>query len=122
MPEWTVPDGELSIAFLDDTSLAEIHGRFLDDPTPTDVITFPGDTAMEFAGEICVSWQRAHAEAQSRGIPLRRELTLYLVHGWLHLAGLDDQTDDQRSRMREAEDRVMTRVLSANLLPDFTLE
>ena len=56
-----VPGGDLSIAILSDAKVAEIHGDFLDDPTETDVITFPGDPDMEFAGEICVSADRALA-------------------------------------------------------------
>ena len=68
-PAYALPPGELSIAFLSDDALAEVHRAFLDDPELTDVITFPGtspedhppdacDTmGEEFqeAGEICVS-------------------------------------------------------------------
>ena len=43
--------GELSIVFLNDSEMAELHGRFLRDPTTTDVITFPGDAKEDFAGD-----------------------------------------------------------------------
>lgn len=119
MPEWRIPAGELSVAFLSDAALAKLHLQFLDDPTVTDVITFPGDPEMDFAGEICVSWERAAAEAATRNSGLRHELTLYLVHGWLHLAGLDDLTTDGRAAMRRAEELIMSRIVAANLLPDF---
>jgi len=49
------PCGELSLVFLTDAALAKLHADFLDDPTPTDVITFEGAAALHTAGEICVS-------------------------------------------------------------------
>src|SRR5690625_1597484 len=56
---FTPPKGELSIVFLDDDQIAKLHKQFLNDPEPTDVITFPGDSLMDFAGEICVSVEHA---------------------------------------------------------------
>ncbi len=58
------PPGELSLAFLTDAGLARLHADFLADPGITDVITFAGDPALGFAGEICVS-----ADAAARGEP-----------------------------------------------------
>ena len=49
------PAGELSLVFLTDAALAQIHADFMDDPTATDVITFEGDPLAGLAGEICVS-------------------------------------------------------------------
>src|SRR5665213_4112481 len=79
---------ELSIVFLTDPALAGLHAGFMGDPTPTDVITFAGEPALGSAGEICVSADAAARYAPGRDFSL--ELTLYLVHGWLHLAGHDD--------------------------------
>jgi probable rRNA maturation factor len=39
--------------------------------------------------------------------PFSRELSLYLVHGWLHLAGYDDRKDSDRAKMREAEQKAL---------------
>ncbi|MDI1248541.1 MAG: rRNA maturation RNAse YbeY, partial [Lacunisphaera sp.] len=50
-----LPPGELSLVFLTDPALAQIHADFMADPTATDVITFEGDAAAGLAGEICVS-------------------------------------------------------------------
>ena len=95
--------------------------RSRSDPTVTDVITFPGDSEDGLAGEICVSVNRAEAEAAARGEPLARELTLYLVHGWLHLVGFDDVEDADRRAMRQAEEETMNAVEEAGLVPDFRL-
>jgi len=84
------PHGELSIVFMTDDALAQLHADFLDDPTPTDVITFEGTPELGIAGEICVSADRAALFAAEHDRDFSEELTLYLVHGWLHLAGYDD--------------------------------
>ena len=125
LDQWTafeLPPGELSIAFLDDNALANIHRAFLDDPTPTDVITFPAEPEDDMAGEICVSVDMAERAAREHQQPFQHELTLYLVHGWLHLAGLDDQNQDDRETMRQAESQAMTWIKSQNALPDFDLQ
>jgi probable rRNA maturation factor len=110
---------ELSVAFLSDTDLARLHGRFLQDPTPTDVITFPPPPESESGGEICVSVDAARRIAGARGFS--RELTLYLVHGWLHLAGHDDLEPGKKRRMRRAERRALAALASAGAMPRFTL-
>lgn len=109
--------GELSIVFLNDSEMAELHGRFLSDSTTTDVITFPGDVKEDFAGEICVSAERAWIESRAREIPFSREICLYLAHGWLHLAGQDDCTEEDRRAMRRAEKEVLA---AAEPLPVFS--
>ena len=116
-----IPPGELSIAFLTDDEMARVHESFLQDPTPTDVLTFPGDEIHGHAGEICVSVDRADHEAQHRGHTLARELTLYIVHGWLHLAGWDDHSPADRRRMRRAEARLLDKLEQAGKRPDFRL-
>lgn len=98
-----ITPGELSIVFVDDPAIGQIHADFMDDPTPTDVITFPADETMDSAGEIIVSVDHAQSHANELKEPFSRELSLYLVHGWLHLAGFDDRTDEDRAKMRVAE-------------------
>jgi probable rRNA maturation factor len=106
---------------MDDNEIAELHEAYLADPTPTDVITFPGDPAMEFAGEICVSVDHALAHAKTHGQTFQEELTLYLVHGWLHLAGLNDIEESDRRKMRQAEASIMAALRQAGVIPNFTL-
>jgi len=124
---WSVPPGELSLVFLTDAALAKLHADFLDDPSVTDVITFAGDPALGTAGEICVS---ADAAARQVGLAAGQrqpaqiekfsaELTLYLVHGWLHLAGHDDLEPRKKRAMRRAEARAMKLLTRAKRLPQF---
>lgn len=115
------PPGEFSIVFLDDEQIARVHEQFMDDPTPTDVITFPGDPALDFGGEICVSVDHALAFADRRGLQFSRELALYLVHGYLHLAGYDDRQPEQKQRMRRAEKKALSLLEKSGKLPEFLL-
>ncbi|MEM0967346.1 MAG: rRNA maturation RNase YbeY [Verrucomicrobiota bacterium] len=103
LDEFHIPDGELSVVFLSDDEMGELHGTFLGDPSPTDVITFPGDPEFEEAGEICVGVERARDVHEENASSLAEEIILYLAHGWLHLAGYDDQSEEDRKAMRKAE-------------------
>jgi probable rRNA maturation factor len=114
-------DHELSLAFLTDPALARLHADFLDDPAPTDVITFAGDPQAGLAGEICVSVDAARRQAGGSGARFAAELTLYVVHGWLHLAGHDDLAPGPKRRMRAAEARALDRLRAAGALPKFTV-
>lgn len=124
------PQGELSLAFLTDDGLAQVHGDFMNDPTATDVITFEGDPSIGQAGEICVSVDTAaryvgvvspSASNQNLQRKFSAELTLYVVHGWLHLAGYDDLQPAKKRRMRTAEKRALTLLLQHRALPSFQL-
>ena len=115
-------DGELSLASPTDAALAELHAQFLDDPTTTDVITFEAEPGFGTAGEVCVSADTAAAFAAKHGKDFSAELTLYVVHGWLHLAGYDDLEPTKKRRMRAAEARAMTLLQAAKAVPVFTLK
>ncbi len=116
-----LPAGELSLVFLTDAALAELHGRFLDDPSTTDVITFEGLAEMGPAGEICVSVDTAARYALGQKTDFSRELLLYVVHGWLHLAGYDDLRPAKKRRMRAAEARALALLDGCLTAPLFRL-
>lgn len=97
------PDLELSLVFVRDRELTRMHADWLGDPSPTDVLSFDlGD-----AGEIVTSFECARRTARERGVDPGRELSLYVVHGVLHLCGHDDRTKPDRARMRAAERAVL---------------
>lgn len=136
LPPGGCPPGELSLVFLTDAALAQVHADFMDDPTTTDVITFEGDCTAGLAGEICVSADtaarfvglaataasgRAARKAAALQPAFAEELMLYLVHGWLHLAGYDDLQPAKKRRMRAAEVRAMKLLRAAEALPAFRL-
>lgn len=95
---------EVAVLWTDDDGIAELHGRFLDDPTETDVMSFETD---EHSIDVVVNVARAERESERRGVDRDAELTLYVVHGVLHCLGYDDHDDEERRAMRDAETRVL---------------
>jgi probable rRNA maturation factor len=89
----------VSLLLTDDAEIAAIHEQFLDDPTPTDVISFE----IDGGAEIVVSVETAARCAKARGHTTKDEVALYVVHGLLHVCGFDDIAAKDRARMREAE-------------------
>ncbi|MBK1833891.1 rRNA maturation RNase YbeY [Roseibacillus ishigakijimensis] len=99
-PESGLADlSELELSLVDDATLAEIHGEFFNDPTVTDVITFPH-------GEILVSVEMAARCGGEYGKGVRGETFLYLIHGFLHLAGLDDRSEADAARMAREQEEI----------------
>ena len=114
-------NGELSIAFMKRENHSLLHGKYLQDFRPTDVITFPGCPEDDLIGEICVCVDQALEEASKNNLTFHEELSLYLIHGWLHLLGFDDCEKIDREVMRNEEQRVMYEVKKLNAYPDFRL-
>ena len=119
--KFPIGDGELSVAFVDDATIARIHADFMNDPSPTDVITFQADPAMGSAGEIIVSVDHALKRSVELDEPFSQELALYLLHGWLHLAGFDDRRESDRVKMRAAEKESLDLLKSCGKLPQYRL-
>ena len=100
--------GDVSVAVVDDETIARLHGEFLDDPTPTDVLSFVlDDTPESFEGEVVVSAETAASSAPRYGNTPEDELLLYVIHGALHLVGYDDATPCERAVMRKREREYM---------------
>lgn len=116
-----IATGDLSIAFVTDEAIARVHKVFMNDPSATDVITFPPDPKMNFAGEIIVSIDHALDKAKELNESFSRELSLYLIHGWLHLAGYDDHAESDRTTMREAEQKAMNIASQAQAIENFQI-
>jgi probable rRNA maturation factor len=104
------PGRALDVILVDDGALGELHGRFLADPSATDVIAFDLGDGPGPEGEVYVSVDRACAVAARRNADLGRELSLYVVHGVLHLCGFDDRRPADRRTMRAAEAAVLARL------------
>ncbi len=118
---YRIPSGNLSIVFLDNHTLSKIHKDFLNDPNPTDVITFPPDPNFYSSGEICISVDQAINQAQNFNSNLTDELSLYLVHGWLHLFGLKDGSETEILEMRSAEQHALKAISALKRLPPYKL-
>jgi probable rRNA maturation factor len=99
-----IAEATISIAIVDDATIAKLHQQFLDDPTPTDVLSFVLErTEDSLEGEVVASADTAKACAPRYNLSPEDELLLYVIHGTLHLVGYDDTTPRQRAVMRKKE-------------------
>ncbi|MDR2371570.1 MAG: rRNA maturation RNase YbeY, partial [Puniceicoccales bacterium] len=101
--QFYLAEGDLSVAFVPNEKIRAIHGEFLGDHSLTDVISFPGDPELNFAGEIVVCPLYAMEQSKFYNTTLCDEIKLYLVHGYLHLCGLKDKSEEEAQKMRSGE-------------------
>lgn len=102
--------GELTVVFVNDARMAELHERFSGVPGTTDVLTFNLSEKKgfnPFSGEVYVCVDEAKRRSVELGHPLRNELLLYALHGLLHLLGYDDHRAKDYRAMHEEEDRIL---------------
>jgi probable rRNA maturation factor len=114
-----VARASISLALVDDATIRVLNARHLGHDWPTDVISFglsePGDSLL--SGELVVSAEMAAATARQAGADPRAELALYVVHGLLHLCGLDDDDPRARAEMRRREATVLDAAGLVNTFP-----
>ncbi len=84
-----------------DAELERLNRLFLGHPYPTDVLSFPEPGPDGFLGEIAISVDRAAEQARRHGHKLEDEVGILLLHGVLHLLGLNHEKD--RGTMARAE-------------------
>ena len=107
---WT--DAELSLTLTSDDQIAELAGRFGRPARATDVLAFAAHEGVggEFSGnqlgDVVISVERADAQARERGVSLADELRDLMIHGVLHLVGMDHHHPSQARAMRALEDHL----------------
>ena len=106
----SISRAEISVAVVEDATIREINRRHLDHDCATDVLSFLLDhDGEELEGEVVVSAQTAQSAAKRFGWSAADELLLYVIHGMLHLAGYEDETEEQQARMRKLERAYLSR-------------
>jgi probable rRNA maturation factor len=97
---------ELSVSFVDDAEMEELHVRYLNEAGPTDVLSFPLDEEEHHGVRVLGDVVMAPAVA-ARNNPQdpAAELRLLLVHGILHVLGYDHETADERAAMWARQER-----------------
>jgi probable rRNA maturation factor len=91
---------EIEITLVGEAAITKVHAEFLDDPTPTDVITFEH-------GEILIGVPIATANARKFAHPADHEVALCAIHGLLHLLGYDDLTEKERVIMHARQKEIL---------------
>ena len=93
--------GELSVRITSNRQIQALNRRFRRKDKPTDVLSFPTSMAGT-VGDIAVSRDIAAANAEKLGHPLTTELKVLILHGLLHLAGHDHESDNGEMTARES--------------------
>lgn len=107
---WGKKLGNISYLFTDDEGILMVNRQYLDHDYYTDIITF--NTQIEedeqtIFGDIVISLDTVQSNARLFGTDYSEELHRVLIHGVLHLIGLDDHTTDEKQAMRSAEDKAL---------------
>jgi probable rRNA maturation factor len=131
--EGVVGDTEVSLLFVDEVTIAALNERFLGKAGPTDVLSFPiedegalsgrspdeggtGPGSIEadtgrllLLGDVVLCPTVAVRNAAEHGVTLEDEIALLVVHGILHLLGMDHQEDEEAERMEGREQKLLDR-------------
>jgi probable rRNA maturation factor len=131
--EGIVSDTEVSLLFVDEATIASLNERFLEGEGPTDVLAFPiedeadrggrspdeggtGPGSMEaetgrlfLLGDVVICPSVAARNAVDHGATFDDEIALLVVHGILHLLGMDHQVDEEAERMEQREQQLLAR-------------
>ena len=110
------PECELTLAFINDEEMAQLHEKWLDLPGTTDVMSFPmdelkpNDPAPGILGDIVISPLVARAQAVKAGHSYEHEVKILAAHGLLHLLGYDHQEPEAERTMFALQEDLVKRV------------
>lgn len=102
---------ELHVYCVTTSRIAKLHARFLNDPTPTDVITFDH-------GEIFICPAVAERQRKEMHLSLYQEILTYAIHALLHLCGWSDHEKNEFENMKKKQESILQDT-SKNNLGDF---
>ena len=101
--------GEIEVLLADDRTLRRLNREYRGKNKATDVLSFPAPGAsalgspVAYAGDLAISLETAARQAAEHGHTLRDELRILLLHGVLHLQGMDHEIDGGEMAAREAK-------------------
>ena len=97
--------GNISYIFCNDDEILEVNRQFLQHDYYTDIITFDYSKRLRIHGDIFISLDTVRSNAEQLGVPYDRELRRVIIHGILHLCGVDDKAPGQREIMEGFENQ-----------------
>lgn len=117
------PQAELSITFVNSDVMSELHERWMDEPGPTDVLSFPMDELRPgregevpepgILGDVVLCPEVAEAQARQAGHSAAEELLLLTTHGILHLLGYDHAEPEEEKEMFGLQRQLLLTFLAA---------
>ena len=99
--------GEISYLFCDDEKILEVNQEYLNHDFYTDIITFDYSEENTLSGDIIISLQTVESNSQMYKTDFLEELHRVIIHGILHLSGLNDESEEEEKAMRDAENSAL---------------
>ncbi len=99
--------GEINYVFVDDERILEVNREFLQHDYYTDIITFDYTQGRFVSGDLYISLDTVSSNALQLGVPYEQELHRVIIHGVLHLCGLNDKGPGERELMEAAENKAL---------------
>ena len=100
--------GEINYVFCDDNYLHKLNVEFLNHDTLTDIISFDNTLGKLISGDIFISIERVDENAKDFKVSFENELHRVMIHGVLHYMGFKDKSDDDKIKMRNAENTALS--------------
>ena len=100
--------GDVAYIFCDDKKILEVNKQFLQHDYYTDVITFDYDEGDTISGDIFISLDTVHSNSEQFHTDYEQELHRVIVHGILHLCGINDKGPGEREVMEAAENKALS--------------
>jgi probable rRNA maturation factor len=115
------PQAELSVVLVDEAAMEQLHVQWMDEPGPTDVLSFPMDELRPgsdeesppgLLGDVVLCPQVAVGQAEAAGHTTQEELLLLTTHGILHLLGYDHAEPEEEKEMFALQRRLLLTFLA----------
>ena len=99
--------GEVAYIFCDDEKILEVNRQYLNHDYYTDIITFDYCEDDTISGDLFISLDTVRSNAEAQGTPYDAELHRVIIHGLLHLCGINDKGPGERAIMEAAENKAL---------------
>jgi rRNA maturation RNase YbeY len=99
--------GEIAYIFCSDEKILEVNRQYLQHDYYTDIITFDYCEGNRLAGDLFISLDTVESNAKQFETPYQEELNRTIIHGILHLCGINDKAPGERETMEAAENQAL---------------
>ena len=99
--------GEVAYVFVDDAEILRVNRQYLQHDYYTDIITFDYCEGDTISGDLFISLDTVRSNAAELGVPYDQELRRVIIHGILHLCGINDKGPGEREIMEAAENKAL---------------
>jgi probable rRNA maturation factor len=105
--------GDVSLVFTENNAIQKLNREYRKIDSSTDVLSFPSDeidpmTNSRYLGDIIISVEKAKEQSLLAGRPFLDELSMLIVHGCLHLCGLDHLSVEEKEYMKSYQESILS--------------